>query len=193
MPGAGFVPYLRTDPQIESDRHVRVETGIREGDTVSVHYDPMIAKLVVWHQDRLQALDKLAAVLNMYQIAGMYDSTLLISDNMYWIFMFSGIKTNVPFLKQLVKHEEFRAGHVHTNFIAQHNKSLFPETSVTDLNSLTCCKFVLAKVLLDTYVNKQTKKGESWSPFDVDDCFRVNLERNRYESVHLGNVSRCSI
>jgi len=46
----------------------RVETGVREGDEVSIHYDPMIAKLVVWGNDRQIALNKLKAKLNEYNV-----------------------------------------------------------------------------------------------------------------------------
>lgn len=52
MPGAGPLDYLRTP---KPDQNTRIETGVREGDEVSVHYDPMIAKLVVWSDDRLSA------------------------------------------------------------------------------------------------------------------------------------------
>jgi len=48
---------------------VRVETGVREGDEVSVHYDPMIAKLVVWGENRTQALNSLVARLGEYHVS----------------------------------------------------------------------------------------------------------------------------
>ena len=65
MPGAGPLDYLAT-PEAAED--VRIETGVREGDQVSVHYDPMIAKLVVWGQDRDAALRKLRSCLAEYNI-----------------------------------------------------------------------------------------------------------------------------
>lgn len=52
--------------------------GVRQGDEVSVHYDPMIAKLVVWGSDRLQALRKLEAKLCEYNVS----HTCLLSVNM---------------------------------------------------------------------------------------------------------------
>ena len=65
MPGAGPLDYLATP---EAGEDVRIETGVRQGDQVSVHYDPMIAKLVVWSQDRDSALRKLKACLAEYNI-----------------------------------------------------------------------------------------------------------------------------
>jgi len=44
-------------------------TGVRQGDEVSVHYDPMIAKLVVWGQDRTDALMKMRAQLANYNVS----------------------------------------------------------------------------------------------------------------------------
>lgn len=47
---------------------VRVETGVRQGDEVSVHYDPMIAKLVVWGKNRLDAFSKLKSNLSEFNV-----------------------------------------------------------------------------------------------------------------------------
>ena len=47
---------------------VRVETGVEQGDTVSMHYDPMIAKLVVWGENRAAALTKLKDCLSKFQV-----------------------------------------------------------------------------------------------------------------------------
>lgn len=48
---------------------MRVETGVEEGDTVSMHYDPMIAKLVVWGENRDAALVKLKDCLLKFQVS----------------------------------------------------------------------------------------------------------------------------
>ena len=67
LPHTGHLAHLR--PPTES-ANVRVDTGVREGDDVSVYYDPMIAKLIVWENDRATALRRLDAALADYQIAG---------------------------------------------------------------------------------------------------------------------------
>jgi len=69
---------------------VRVDAGIYEGSTVSIHYDPMLAKLIVWGADRAQALARLGRALAELRI--------------------EGIATNVPLFRALVADEEFRAG-----------------------------------------------------------------------------------
>jgi 3-methylcrotonyl-CoA carboxylase alpha subunit len=65
LPGAGKLLHLSTPTPNDS---VRVETGVRQGDEVSVHYDPMIAKLVVFGETRAQALDSLVARLREYHV-----------------------------------------------------------------------------------------------------------------------------
>ncbi|KAF6036731.1 MCCC1 [Bugula neritina] len=108
MPGAGHLQHV-LPPDDES--YVRVETGIRQGDEVSVHYDPMIAKLVVWGEDRPTALARLISALQKYQIVG--------------------LSTNINFMLSLAQHPEFQLGNVHTEFIPQHYDTLFPHREVS--------------------------------------------------------------
>lgn len=101
MPCTGTIQSLRV-PDAGSD--VRIETGVRDGDEVSVYYDPMIAKLVVWDHDRRSALMKLCKCLNEYRIAG--------------------FKTNIDYLIRLASHPKFQSGDVYTDFIAEHSEDL---------------------------------------------------------------------
>ena len=84
-PGRGFLPstgvlaHLDTPP--ESAR-VRIDLGVREGDTVTAHYDPMIAKVIAHGEDRAAALTRLAGALRGFEVAG--------------------VSTNVPFLARLL-------------------------------------------------------------------------------------------
>jgi 3-methylcrotonyl-CoA carboxylase alpha subunit len=68
LPATGTVSYLQ--PPVESE-HVRVDTGVLQGDEVSVHYDPMIAKLIVWDESRDRALSRLAKALAEYRVSGL--------------------------------------------------------------------------------------------------------------------------
>lgn len=88
----------------------RLDTGFREGDTVSSHYDPMIAKLIVHGRDRAEALALLRSALDEYQVVGP--------------------STNVDFLRTVASHPTFAAGPVETNFIEQHHAELFPERQI---------------------------------------------------------------
>jgi acetyl-CoA carboxylase biotin carboxylase subunit len=76
---------------------VRVDGGIYQGASVTVHYDPMVAKLVVWGADRPEAIDRLRRALAE--------------------FVVKGIKTSIPFHQKVVRHPVFIAGRYDTTFI----------------------------------------------------------------------------
>lgn len=150
MPGAGPLNYL-SPPQADTD--VRIETGVRQGDEVSVHYDPMIAKLVVWSQNREAALKKLKSSLLDYHVIG--------------------LNTNINFLVNLTKHDEFEKGNVHTNFIPLHKESLFPSSS---LSPLLVCQAAVALLLYQHEMvrNKGIKSQDPTSPFTHCTGARIN-------------------
>lgn len=75
----------------------RFEYGFESGDTITSHYDPMIAKVIVWDENRPRAIDKMIRTLK--------DSTIF------------GVQTNIPYLIEILNHEEFRSGRMTTRFI----------------------------------------------------------------------------
>jgi 3-methylcrotonyl-CoA carboxylase alpha subunit len=85
--------------------HVRIDSGVTQGDEISVFYDPMITKLVVWDIDRERALERLIQALSEYKIAG--------------------VTTNIPFLYNLASSQAFRRGDVNTGFIEEHEDEIF--------------------------------------------------------------------
>jgi 3-methylcrotonyl-CoA carboxylase alpha subunit len=106
-PSRGFLPQtgkLEVLKFPEHDGFVRVDSGVVEGDQVSPHYDPMIAKLVVRGENRAQAVARLRSALADTQIAG--------------------VTTNRAFLHAVARHPAFAAGEVHTGFIEQHAADL---------------------------------------------------------------------
>jgi len=79
---------------------IRVDSGVFQGARVTVFYDPMVAKLVVWGRDRSEAVDRLRRALSE--------------------FVVKGIKTSLPFHQKVVNHPVFLAGKYDTGFIDQH-------------------------------------------------------------------------
>ena len=114
-PGRGFLPstgvlaHLGTPP--ESAR-VRVDLGVREGDTVTPHYDPMIAKVIAHGEDRAAALTRLSGALRGFEVAG--------------------VATNVPFLARLLADPEFRAGDADTGLIDRKLDALLARGPIPD-------------------------------------------------------------
>ena len=83
---------------------IRVDAGVVEGSDISVHYDPLLAKLVAHGETRAGAIDRAVAALREYPVLG--------------------VRTNVAFLIRVLSHPEFRAGRVHTGFIEAEIASL---------------------------------------------------------------------
>jgi propionyl-CoA carboxylase alpha chain len=80
-------------------RGVRIDSGVYEGAEISIYYDPMIAKLIGYGEDRNQAIASITAALDAYQIRG--------------------VSHNIPFLSALLLHPRFAAGRLTTGFIAE--------------------------------------------------------------------------
>src|SRR5687768_16738752 len=78
---------------------VRDDSGVEMGSEVSIHYDPMISKLAAWGSTREEAIDRLRRALDEYEI--------------------SGIKTTLPFFREIVRDEEFIKGRLDTGFISR--------------------------------------------------------------------------
>jgi len=95
----GFTPDIGTlnRYRIPSGNHVRVDDAFLEGMDIPIYYDPMIAKLVVWGENRAQAIERAIDAIDNYQI--------------------SGVKTTLDFGKYVLKHPAFRSGDFDTNFV----------------------------------------------------------------------------
>jgi 3-methylcrotonyl-CoA carboxylase alpha subunit len=83
---------------------LRIDTGVREGDQITFHYDPMIAKIVSHGRDRNEAIARMLTALSGVQV--------------------EGVKTNAAFLAHVIDHPAFRAGDTHTGFVAEHGAAL---------------------------------------------------------------------
>jgi len=83
---------------------LRIDTGVREGDQITFHYDPMIAKIVSHGRDRNEAIARMLEALGGVQV--------------------EGVNTNAAFLGRVIDHPAFRAGDTHTGFVAAHGATL---------------------------------------------------------------------
>ncbi len=101
-PAAGFLPQAGTLLMYRQPAGpgIRIDSGIVEGGTVPVHYDPLLAKLTASAESRAAAIARARAALEMFPILG--------------------IRTNVPFLIRVLDDSDFRAGRLHTGFIDEH-------------------------------------------------------------------------
>jgi 3-methylcrotonyl-CoA carboxylase alpha subunit len=94
---------------------IRVDSGVAEGQTVSVHYDPLLAKLICHGQSREVAMQRMIAAIAEYDILG--------------------LRHNLSFLLALLRRNEVREGRAHTGFIEEHLTELAAPPSDETLNA----------------------------------------------------------
>jgi 3-methylcrotonyl-CoA carboxylase alpha subunit len=106
---------------------VRVDTGVRQGDAVSVFYDPMISKLIAWGANRDDAVRGLRDAVARYQLGG--------------------LPNNLPFLHAVLGHPGFMAGGVDTSFLAVHLEECLPPPSAAPAQAIALAALVHAAAL----------------------------------------------
>jgi 3-methylcrotonyl-CoA carboxylase alpha subunit len=104
LPAVGTLSHLRQPREVPG--RVRVDTGVVQGDQITPNYDPMIAKLIVWGEDRPAAVRRLVAALAEYEVVG--------------------LTTNLGLLRAIAGHPAFAAAELDTGFIGRHAADLLP-------------------------------------------------------------------
>jgi 3-methylcrotonyl-CoA carboxylase alpha subunit len=160
LPATGCIAHLRP-PQASA--HVRVDTGVREGDEIGMHYDPMIAKLICWDVDRDAALRRLRAALAEYQVVG--------------------LTTNLAFLSSVSAHRAFTLAHrepglLDTGLIARYRGELIPESRPASDEVLAVA--VLAELIrIDQEAATVARTSQDpHSPWHLRDGWRLNEDNH---------------
>jgi len=133
---------------------IRVDSGVEEGGAVTVHYDPMIAKVIAHGRDRREALARLAAALGRTEVVG--------------------VTTNAGFLKRLVEHPEVVAGPIDTGFVGREIDALAPAGEAAPTAALAIA--ALAEMLaMDADAKTAAgRTGDRHSPWARADGWRLN-------------------
>jgi 3-methylcrotonyl-CoA carboxylase alpha subunit len=148
LPATGSLNVLRWPAHVGFERTsaaqpVRVDAGVREGDAISPFYDSMVAKLIVWGEDRAQALARLDAALAQTHIVG--------------------LNTNVQFLRYATRSKAFAKAQLDTALIQREKEALFYQQPVS-------AEFSLAVSVAQALHDEQSVAPKS--PFDRRDGFR---------------------
>ena len=98
LPSPGRISYL----QVPSGPGVRDDSGVEVNSEVPIHYDPLISKVAAWGRTRDETIDRLRRALDEYEVGG--------------------IKTTLPFFREIVRDEEFQSGLLDTGFISRFNE-----------------------------------------------------------------------
>src|SRR4029079_9532788 len=156
-PDKGFLPstgkLVHLAPPAES-LHVRVDTGVEQGDEITPYYDPMIAKLIVWDETRDLALARMLQALAQYRIVG--------------------VANNVEFLSRLVACPAFAQADLDTGLIERERSFLFPETH--DAPEQAYLIAALATLLREDAEARRVDRasGDPYSPWRMSDGWRLN-------------------
>ena len=172
-PAKGFLPstgkLLHLAPPAEG-LHVRVDTGVEEGDEISPFYDPMIAKLIVWDESREQALARMLQALADYRVVG--------------------VANNIEFLSRLTACPAFAGADLDTGLIEREKAYLFPEgETMPDEVWLVAA---LGELLREaTWAEDAARRGsDPVSPWHARDGWRLNATANRGLIFRLGDVQK---
>ena len=155
-PEKGFLPSVGRLAHFQApspSAHVRLDTGVEQGDEITPHYDPMIAKLIVWDRTRGAAIERMLGALGQTRIVG--------------------VGHNVNFLSRLVNHPAFREGRVDTGLIERERADLIPTGTETPAEV-----FQLAALAQVTSEREQIK-ARSDSPWSIADGWRINGAQSR--------------
>jgi propionyl-CoA carboxylase alpha chain len=165
----------------EEHAHVRVDTGIEEGSEVSMFYDPMIAKLVTYGENRDAAIAHMADALDAYYIRG--------------------VSHNISFLNALILHPRFQEGRLTTNFIAEEYPDGFHAGDVPQTDPMI--PVAIAAVVHKRHVERtadvtgqirrfERKLRDDWVVIASKVHYPVTVRavEHGYEVIHQGTVYR---
>ena len=157
LPTSGTLFSLKTPQQNE---YVRIDTGVVSGDEVTPFYDPMIAKLIVWGENRGIALQCLSQALREYQI--------------------TGVTTNIDFLHDLATHPAFVKAELDTGFIEKHQADLFDQASnETKQDNLE------AVLMASIFMHLSSYQQDENDPWASKNAWRMNQSNIITESLAI--------
>jgi len=157
LPSTGTLRHLATPEAAAFTTEggaLRVDSGVREGDSISPWYDPMIAKLIAWGETREAACARLAGALDGFEVAG--------------------VSTNVEFLARVVRSKAFASADLDTGLIERERPALFPERAPASHELLAAAAW--AELRLEETLTRRHAEASSdpHSPWNAVDGWRLN-------------------
>jgi len=147
LPSIGRIDHWHMPP---TDARVRVDTGFRAGDEVSPFYDPMLAKLIAWGEDREHARAALSRALNACEVVG--------------------VATNLDLLERIVANADFAAGNVDTGLIERHRDTLLTPRAPPD-EAFEVAALAEYGALREDNAARALASGDRWSPWNALDAW----------------------
>jgi 3-methylcrotonyl-CoA carboxylase alpha subunit len=171
LPSTGTLDLFKTPeaihfaiPSSPQTSPVRLDAGVRTGDTVPPYYDPLMAKLVVWGNDRAEAVTRLHDALDDFVVLG--------------------LETNLPFLRRLSRLSDFAGGNVDTGLIARNEAFLLTSDGVIRFPFVV---LATAALLKSEEENRCIEHHDLYSPWASASGWRLNSSYTRRLSWSSGN------
>ena len=173
MPGSGVIRKLQL-PKVSTN--IRIDSGFREGNLISVYYDPMLAKLIVHADSRAAALIALQNSLAQCQIFG--------------------LPSNIRFLELLIAHPKVQAGEIDTGFLDQHLDEVLPATNCEPQGHRLAAAYFSLQQARQNLTNSDN--SNPWSSQDFwrthgKGKFRINLKYDQQFEPHLIQQSQSTL
>ncbi len=133
---------------------MRIDSGCKAGDEISVHYDPMIAKLIVWDEDRSKTILRLRQALSDMRVAA--------------------LATNFGFLTTIASSEAFAQTALDADFIERHRAALLAPAPPASAQILAMAVIGLLRERAGAMEKAAARPGDPWSPWNRQDAWRLN-------------------
>jgi len=156
LPGSGKLQRLRLP---EASANVRIDAGVVEGDTVTIFYDPMIAKLIVWDRTRADALQRMREALAQCEVVGP--------------------KSNVDFLERLVRHPAVIEGRIDTGYLDRHLDEFLPAEAAPDRTTLFAAAVAVLIAEERSSASAARVSNDAHSPWAQADGWRLGHHGKR--------------
>ena len=143
-------------------KNIRIDTGVREGDEISMYYDPLISKTITWGQDRKEAIELMKSALDTYVIRG--------------------LGHNVPFCRDVLRQPKFVSGNYTTKFIPETYPQGFRPMPLTSSERFNLAGFVAS--MKDT-TDKYSSYPVPWAPY----VLRIDKEFYGVEKTPEGKTT----
>jgi len=150
LPGSGKLRRLRLP---EPGVHVRIDSGVVEGDTVTIFYDPMIAKLIVWDRTRADALQRMRDALAQCEVVGP--------------------KSNIEFLERLVRHPAVIEGRIDTGYLDRHLDEFLPPAQSDAMAALFAAATAVLLAEEADVRARASASSDPHSPWSCADAWRL--------------------
>ncbi|WP_264375027.1 MULTISPECIES: acetyl-CoA carboxylase biotin carboxylase subunit [unclassified Wolbachia] len=148
FPSSGRIKYY---DKPDENGHVRIDDGVASGSEISMFYDSMIAKIITYGKDRIEAISRMQKALSECYI--------------------EGVTNNIEFLESIFHHPNFIAAKLHTRFIPDHYPSGFQGDFITE-------EYIKIFIFAALYVHLENE-GKYYSK-SIDEAFIVKIDDNEY-------------